>query len=74
MGVGGEAGGKGPLGRTRYRWEDNIEMHLEEGGWCGIDWMDMAQRRDRWRAGVTVVMQLWVGKVGKFLDRLRTGK
>ena len=47
---------KRPLGRPRRRWEDNINMDLEEvGRGCG-DWMELAQDRDRWRALVSTVM------------------
>ena len=46
----GKPEGKRPLGRPRRKWEDNIEMDLQEvGGVCG-DWMELAQDRDRWRA------------------------
>ena len=56
----GKPGGKRPLGRPRYRWEDNIKMELQEvGGGCG-DWMELAQDRDRWRALVNAVMNVWV--------------
>jgi hypothetical protein len=48
--------GRKPLGRPRCRWEDNIKMDLQEVGWGGMDWIDMAQDRDRWRALVNVVM------------------
>ena len=52
--------GRRPLGRLRRRWEDNIRMDLWEVG-CGcVDWMELAQDRDRWRALVSVVMNLWV--------------
>ena len=45
-----------PLGRPRHRWENNIQMNLQEvGGDCG-DWMELAQDRDRWRALVRTVM------------------
>jgi hypothetical protein len=47
-----------PLGRPRHRWEDNIKMDLQEVGWGGMDWIDMAQDRERWRALVSVVMNL----------------
>jgi hypothetical protein len=50
-------GGRRPLGRPRRRWEDNIKMHLREIGFGGVDW---AQDRDRWRALVNTVMDLWV--------------
>ena len=44
------------LGRPRCRWEDNIRMDLREVG-CGcVDWMELAQNRDRWRALVSAVM------------------
>jgi len=47
---------KRPLGRPRRRWEDNIKMHLQKVG-CGcMDWIDLAQDRDRWRALVNAVM------------------
>jgi len=56
----GKPEGKRPLGRPRRRWEDNIKMGLEEVG-CGvIDWMELAQDRDRWRALVNAVMNLRV--------------
>jgi hypothetical protein len=38
------------VGRHRLRWEDNIKMYLQEVGCGGIDWIDLAQNRDRWRA------------------------
>jgi hypothetical protein len=41
-------------------WEDNIKMDLQEVGWGGMDWIDMAQDRDRWRALVSAVMNLRV--------------
>jgi hypothetical protein len=40
-----------PLGRPRSRWEDNIKMDVQEVGWRGRNWIDVAQKRDRWRAG-----------------------
>jgi hypothetical protein len=52
--------GKRPLGRPRRRWEDNIKMDLQEVGCGGMDWIDLAQARDRWRAVVNAVMNLWV--------------
>ena len=55
--------GKGPLGRPRRRWEDNIKMDLQDvGGRCG-DWMELAQDRDRWRALVSTVRNLRVPKM-----------
>jgi hypothetical protein len=44
----------------RHRWVDNIKMDLRETGWDGMDWIDLAQERDRWRALVNTVMNLWV--------------
>jgi hypothetical protein len=49
---------KKPLGRPRRRWEDNIKMDFQEVGWRAMDWIDLAQNRDRWRALVNVVMSL----------------
>jgi hypothetical protein len=42
--------GKGPMGRPRCRWEDNIKIDLQEVGGGRGDWMELAQERDRWRA------------------------
>jgi hypothetical protein len=47
---------KRPLGRLRRKWEDNIRMDLREIGWGGVDWIDLAQNRDQWRALVNTVM------------------
>ena len=47
---------KRPLGRPRHRWEDNIKMDLQEVGRGGVDWIDLAQDREWWRALVYVVM------------------
>jgi len=55
----GKPEGKRPLGRPRHRWEDNIKMDLWEVGEGG-DWMELAQDRDRWRALVNTVVNLWV--------------
>jgi hypothetical protein len=46
--------------RPRRRWEDNIKMDLRETGWGGMDWTDLAQDRDQWRALVNTVMNLRV--------------
>jgi hypothetical protein len=51
---------KRPLGRSRFRWVDNIKMDLREIGWGGMDWIDLAQDRDQWRALVYTVMNLRV--------------
>jgi hypothetical protein len=56
----GKPEGKRPLGRSRRRWEDNIKMDLRETGWGGMDWIDLAQDRDQWRALVNMVMNLRV--------------
>jgi hypothetical protein len=56
----GKSEGKRPLGRPRRRWEDNIKMVLREIGWGGMDWIDLAQDRDQWRALVNTVMNLRV--------------
>jgi hypothetical protein len=56
----GNPEGKRPLGRSRHRWVDNIEMDLREIGWDGMDWMNLAENRDQWRALVNRVMNLWV--------------
>jgi hypothetical protein len=49
---------KEPLGRPRPRWKDNIKMDLQEVGCAGMDWIDLAQDRDRWRALANVIMNL----------------
>jgi hypothetical protein len=51
---------KRPLGRPRRRWVDNIKMGLLEMGWGGVDWIGLAQVKDKWRALVNVVMNLRV--------------
>ena len=56
---GGETCGKEPLGRPRHRWKYDIKMDLREVGW-GMDWIDLAQERDRWRDVVSAVMNLRV--------------
>jgi hypothetical protein len=56
----GKPEGKRQLGRPRRRWVDNIKMDLREVGWDGMDWIDLAQDRDRWRALVNAVMNLRV--------------
>jgi hypothetical protein len=56
----GRPEGRRPLGRPRRRWEDNIKMDLWEIGFGVMDWIDLAQDRDRWRALVNTVMNLRV--------------
>jgi hypothetical protein len=52
--------GKRPLGRPRRRWMNNIKMDLREIGWDDMDWIDLAQNRDQWRAFVNMVLNLLV--------------
>jgi hypothetical protein len=56
----GKPGGKGPLGRPRRRWVDNIKIDLREIGCNRMDWIDLAQDRDHWRALVNTVMNFRV--------------
>ena len=66
--------GKRPLGRPRRRWEDNIKMDLQEvGGGCE-DWMELAQDKDRWRAGTCEYGDEPSGtkNAGNFLTSCRT--
>jgi hypothetical protein len=56
----GKPEGKRPLGRPNRRWVDNIESNLREIGWDGMDFIDLAQDRDQWRALVSNVINLRV--------------
>jgi hypothetical protein len=56
----GKLEGKRPLGRRRRRWEDEIRMDFREIGWGSVDWIQLAQDMDRWRALVNTVMNLRV--------------
>jgi hypothetical protein len=57
----GKPDGKRPLGRPRRRWEDVIKVDLRKIGWGGgVEWIHLAQDRDRWWAVVNAVMNLWV--------------
>jgi hypothetical protein len=56
----GKPEGKRPLGRPRRRWVDNIKMDLREIGCDDMDWIDLAQDRERWRALVNTVMNIRV--------------
>jgi hypothetical protein len=54
----GKPEGKRPLGIPRHRWEDNIKMDLQDVGCGGVDWIELAQGRNSWRALVNAVMNL----------------
>jgi hypothetical protein len=56
----GRPKGKSPIGSPRRRWEDGINMDLGEIVWVGVEWIHLAQDRDRWRAVVNAVMNLQV--------------
>jgi len=56
----GKPEGKRPLWRPRHKWEDNIKMDFQEVGCRGVDWIELAQGRDRWRELVTAGMNLRV--------------
>jgi hypothetical protein len=56
----GKPEGKRPLGRQRRMWVDNIRMDLGEVGWGDVDWIGMAQDRNKWRALVKSVLNLRV--------------
>jgi hypothetical protein len=56
----GKPEGKRPLGRPRRRWEDNIKMDFQEVGCGGVDWIELAQDRNRFLALLNVVMNLRV--------------
>jgi hypothetical protein len=52
--------GKRPLGRSRRRRVDNVDMEIGEIQWCGVDWIGMAQDRDMWKALLSTVMNIRV--------------
>jgi hypothetical protein len=56
----GKPEGKRPLGRPRHSWEDGVRMDLKEIGLGSVDWIQLAQDRDRWQALVNIVMNLRV--------------
>jgi hypothetical protein len=58
----GKPEGKRPLGRPRHRWEDNIMADLQEVGCGGMEWIELAQDRDRWRTLVNAVINLRIAK------------
>jgi hypothetical protein len=69
----GKPEGRRPLGRPRRRWVDNIRMDLVEVRWGDVDWIGLAQDRDRWRALVNSVMNLRVAQnAGKLSSVLTT--
>jgi hypothetical protein len=70
----GKPEGKRPLGRLRRRWVDNIKIDLREIGCDGMEWIELAQDRDQWRALVNTVMNLRVPlHAGKFLSSCTIG-
>jgi hypothetical protein len=70
----GKPEGKSPLGKPRRTWVDNNEMNLREFVWDGMDWIDLAQDRNQWRALVNTVMNLRVPQnAGKFLSSCTIG-
>jgi hypothetical protein len=56
----GKPKGKSPLGRPRRRWVDSIKMNLLDVGWGGVEWIGLAQDRDRWRALLNAFMNFRV--------------
>jgi hypothetical protein len=56
----GKPEGKRPLVRPRHRWEDSIKLYLQEVGCGGMDWIELAEDRDRWLARVNAAMNLRV--------------
>ena len=52
----GKPEGNRPFGRLRRRWEDNIKMDIQEVGFWGMDWIELAQDREMWRAFLSAVM------------------
>jgi hypothetical protein len=56
----GKPEGKRPLERPRCRWMDNSRMALLDLGWGDVDWIGLAEYRNRWRALVNLVLNLWV--------------
>jgi hypothetical protein len=64
----GESEGKRPLGRYRFRWEENFKIDLKEMGWLNMRWINLAQDMDKWLAVVKAVMNRHAPQnVGNFL-------
>jgi hypothetical protein len=63
----------GKLEGPRRRWVDNIEMNCREIEWDGMDWIDLVQDRDQWRALVNMVMKFWVPKIAADLASPQEG-
>jgi hypothetical protein len=69
----GSPEGKGPLGRPRCTWVHNTKMDLGEIGWGGVEWTDLVQDMDQWRALVNMVINLQEpGHTDKFLSNCTT--
>jgi hypothetical protein len=65
----GKPEGRRPLGRSRHRWEDNIKTGLRERGCGDLDWIQLAQDRDQWRALMKTIINLRIlYNVGKILE------
>jgi hypothetical protein len=67
-----EPDGRRPLGRPRRRWSDNIRMDLVEVGWGDVDWIGLAQDRDRWRTVVSSELNLQVPQTAGKLSSVQT--
>jgi hypothetical protein len=69
----GKPEGKRPIGRPRRRWVDNIRMDLGEVGWGDVDWIGLAQDRNKWRAVVDLVLNIQVPRnAGKLSSGLKS--
>jgi hypothetical protein len=51
---------KSQFGKPRCRWDDAVEMEIAEIGWEGVDWITLSQERDKWRAGMNMLMNRWI--------------
>jgi hypothetical protein len=70
----GNPEGKRSLGRPRRKWVDNIKTDVRDIRWGGMDWINLTQDRDQWRALVNTAMHLGVPQnVGKFLSTCTSG-